>query len=264
METNQFFSLKRFYQLLRNDVLINYKTYLLTFIGAFFLGFAIFYMDMPKHNVGYVYNHINYMRIVIISLFGLGVFVGLSFPEMSNKIRATNYLLLPASTFEKYLVQFLIRFIGGIILFILIIWLDTHLARWTILNFYKELDPLTIQKLTFQNMINGEKTHIMLAMIFAILSLGSYLFSVRLFFKKNALVKTVISFGIVVYILFCLTVMFSHLFYPETNGFNVNLKEYELTNLHVRNVEFWLYSIMYLSGLFLLPLGYFKLKEKQV
>lgn len=264
METNQFFSLKRFYLLLRNDLLINYKTYLFTLIGAFIVGFVIFYMSMPKQYPASTFDNNDYMQISAICLLGLGVFIGLSFPEMNNKIKATNYLLLPASTFEKFLVQFTLRFVGGILLFILILWIDAHLARWSILNTHKGLDTTIIEEVNIRDMFKGAKLRTILPLIFAILSLGTYLFSIRLFFKKNALVKTVISFGLVLYCMFCLMVVFSHLFYPQTTGFNVELKEYELTTLPFRNVELWFYSIMYLSGLFLIPLGYFKLKEKQV
>lgn len=264
METNQFFSLKRFYLLIKNDLLINYKTYLFTLMGAFIAGFVIFYISMPKSFPASAFDNDNYMQIAVICLFGLGVFVGLSFPELSNKIKTTNYLLLPASTFEKFLVQFSLRFIGGSLLFTVIIWLDAHLARWIILNVFEGFDSTIIEKVNIHAMFKGAKFYSILPFIFAILSIGTYLFSIRLFFRKNALVKTVISLGFVVYIMFCLMVLFSHLFYPQTTGFNVTLNEYELTFLPIRNVELWFHSIMYLSGLFLLPLGYFKLKEKQV
>jgi len=221
-------------------------------------------MSMPKQYPASTFDNNDYMQIAAICLLGLGVFIGLSFPEMNNKIKATNYLLLPASTFEKFLVQFSLRFIGGILLFILILWIDAHLARWSIQHVYKGFDTTIIEDVNILEMTKGAKLHQILPLVFAILSLGTYLFSIRLFFKKNALVKTVISFGLIVYIMACLMVVFSHLFYPETHGFNVDLKHYDLSILPVTNIEMYFFSIMYLSGLFLLPLGYFKLKEKQV
>lgn len=264
METNQFFSLKRFYLLLRNDLLINYKTYLFTIIGAFIVGFVIFYINMPTYFRSSIFDKNDYMEIVAICLLGLGVFIGLSFPEMSNKIKTTNFLLLPASTFEKFLVQFSIRIIGGILLFLLIIWLDAHLARWAILNIYKGLDPSMIRLLNYSETFKTDN-NIIWVLIFSILSMGTYLFSIRLFFKKNALVKTVISFGLIIYIMVCLMVIFSHIFYPETTGFNIELKEYQLEfDPSFSNIKIWAFSSLILSGLFLLPLGYFKFKEKQV
>jgi hypothetical protein len=262
METNQFFSLKRFCLLLKNDLRINYKTYLITISGAFLVGYLIFYVNMPKTG-GRLFMSTNYMQSLFFCLFGLGVFVGLSFPEMSNKIKTSNYLMLPASTFEKFMAQFLLRFVVGIILFILMIWLDTSLARWTSLHLNK-IDPISIEVFNIESAFKGMKLHTFLSLVFAILSIGCYLFSIRLYFKKNALVKTVLSFGVFVYLMVCLMVLLSHLFYPGTEGFRINLNEYELSFLPIRNVEFWFSSIFYLSGLFLLPLGYYKLKEKQV
>jgi len=264
METNQFFSLKRFYLLLRNDLLINYKTYLFTLIGACIVGYLVFFTSMPKHEIGRDFGKNEYFTSLIFYLLGLGVFVGLSFPEMNNKIKASKYLLIPSSIFEKFLAQFVLRIIGGFILITLLFWSDAYLARWTILSIYKFIEPSNIKLPQFSFFYQGSDTYLKVALTFCIFSLATYLFSIRLFFKKNALVKTLISFGLLAYLIVCFHVILSHIFYPETVGFDVNLKNYDLPFLHINNVEFWMSSIMILSGFFLLFLGYFKLKEKQV
>ena len=52
MNSNKFFSFSRFYRLLMNDILINYKKYLLIILAAFIMGFVFLYSNMPKFAYG--------------------------------------------------------------------------------------------------------------------------------------------------------------------------------------------------------------------
>ena len=147
MKSNTFFSFSRFYLLLRNDILINYKKYLFMVLGAFVVGYIVLYWQMPK--------------------------VDSIYPDF----KADNYT--------------------------------------------------------------------------------------PIFFKRFALVKTIISLVALSAIFWCIMVVFSHLFYPEIIGFTVYFNSYYLTT-DITNFLIWICSISFLSWLFFLPLGYFKLKEKQV
>jgi len=291
MKTNQFFSFSRFYKLLKNDLLINYKQYLFTVIGAFIVGFVILYSSMPHIHFNDEYFSIfgasKYKSIFILSLFGLGAFVGLAFPNLSSKVKISSYLLMPTSIFEKFLSQFLIRIMAGLAIFLLIFWIDAHLARFVSLSQMTDYQThqhyaegyKIIEKFDFKMLVYGHTEHNQtgtnvtriiyntpfeswtISLVF--LSLGFYLFSVRLFFQKLGLVKTVISAVVLFFIGAVLMVGFSHLFYPETKGFDMKLQTYELSS-KVNNFGFWIFVMACISILFLLPLGYFKLKEKQV
>jgi hypothetical protein len=266
MKSNTFFSFNRFYLLLRNDILINYKKYLFTVLGAFIVGYLILFWQMPKvENVYPNFMADNYSQVFYMGLLGLGAFVGMAFPELENKIKTSNYLMLPASAFERMTVQFLIRVIGAGILYLVVFWLDAHLACFSALRIYQgHIDVHRIESFHFSSLFIGTKDLLSkLAIIFAIFSIGMYLFSIRIFFKRFALVKTIISL-VAIYALFaCVMVVFSHLFYPETIGFRVHIDNYNLTP-EITNSNIWVYSISFVSWLFFLPLGYFKLKEKQV
>lgn len=282
MNSNKFFSFSRFYQLLRNDILINYKKYFLTIVGGFILGLLIIYMAMPHQSHDGVYSGFNadaYSRIFFLCLFGLAAFVGLSFPEMSSKVKISNYLLIPSSTFEKFLSQIFIRMLAGTVIFLFVFWVDSHLARLITINEMivanpqlklsyagEIIQPFRYSMLTIKNSlppITYYKLFEGLAMIFWIFSLGIYLFSIKLFFRKTGLIKTMLSLSGVILIVYLLCVFFSHLFYPETVGFNIGDIDYKLSNGY-SNGDIFLYSIAYLAPLFLIPLGYFKLKEKQL
>jgi hypothetical protein len=84
-----------------------------------------------------------------------------------------------------------------------------------------------------------------------------------LFTKRFALVKSSIALGVLIFALTCCLVLFSHLFYPETKGFDIELQKYEPYR-GIDNLFLFYSSIAALVWLLFLPLAYFKLKEKQV
>jgi hypothetical protein len=282
MNSNKFFSFSRFYQLLRNDILLNYKKYLLTIVGAFILGFIVIYMQMPNYLYGYSgysFDASRYFNVFIMCLVGLGAFVGSAFSELSSKVKISNYLLLPASTFEKFLCQFVIRALVGTVIFMFIFWVDAHIARIAVLsNLKNNLGQLVgpekydyIEKFHFSMFLIKSKYPIVtnwklfegIGMILIIFSSGMFLFSVKIFFRKLGLIKTGISLVATLYLIMIVMMCFSQLFYPETKSFGIANIDYELSNGY-SNDEIFLYSIAYTAPLFLLPLGYFKLKEKQL
>jgi hypothetical protein len=290
MNSNKFFSYNRFYLLLRSDLLINYKKYCLAILVAFILGFVFLYGSMPRlvygnemENRWNIFSSSRYMYIFLGSIVALGALVGSSFPDLGSKVKTSNYLLIPASTFEKFSSQFFIRVICGAAIFLILFWIDARLAR--AISVMQMVDVKTnlhygnaenvIEKFNYGMIFLYQKVYYPVELIvyhkaietwgisLFIVSIGLYLFSVRLFFKKLGLVKSIISFVALFFILFLFMVIFSHIFYPDTRGFNVSLHNYTLQN-GTDNIGFWLFLIGFVSPLFLLPLGYFKLKEKQL
>ena len=282
MNSNKFFSFSRFYQLLRNDILLNYKKYLLTIVGAFILGFILIFLNMPNQVSPYPngkFDATSYSNLFITCLFGLGAFVGSAFSELSSKVKISNFLLVPASTFEKFLSQFTIRFIAGTIILLVLFWIDTHLARIAALSRIEGIDGHLagpekydyIEKFHYSMLLIKSRYPVVtnwrlfegIGYILTLYSAGMFLFSVKIFFRKLGLIKTGISLIAVVYLIMITMMCFSHLFYPETKGFDIANIDYKLSNGY-GNSEIFFYSIAYIAPLFLLPLGYFKLKEKQL
>ena len=282
MNSNKFFSLSRFYLLMRNDILLNHKKYLLTIVGAFVLGFIFIYLQFPtfSYNGTFLgFDATRYLSLFEMCLLGLGAFVGSSFSELSSKIKTSNYLLIPASTFEKFLSPFVIRVIAGTVIFLFIFWVDTHLARFAIISQIKDTHNQIansvkysfIEKFHYSMLLIKTKYPVVtywrlfegIGTLLTCFSLGIFLFSVKIFFRKLGLIKTVISLVAALYSIIVLMMCFSHLFYPETTGFDTANIDYILPNGYYNGIIFF-YSIGYLAPLFLLPLGYFKLKEKQL
>jgi hypothetical protein len=298
MNSNKFFSFNRFYLLLRSDLLINYKKYCLAILVAFILGFVFLYGSMPRLVYGgdtlndwNTFGCNRYKSIFLFSIVVLGVLVGSSFSDLGSKVKTANYLLIPASTFEKFFSQFFSRVICGGAIFLVLFWIDAQLARaisgmqmvdvktnlhyanaehiiekfnYGMIFLYEKVRTYSSETGTYsiEKIVYYKAYETWGASLF-IVSIGLYLFSVRLFFKKLGLVKSIISFVVLFFILFLFMVVFSHIFYPNTVGFDVSLPTYTLQN-GTDNIGFWLCLIGLVSPLFLLPLGYFKLKEKQL
>jgi len=268
MESTRFFSLSRFALLMHNDILLNYKKYLLTIAGAFILGYIILFIQMPIREIDSNFKATQYIPIFTVCLFGLGAFIGMSFPALNSKTDTITYLLMPASAFEKFMSQFLIRIVAGTILFFLIFWIDAHLAKTTALFVLRKFEHIPqIASFEFaiiyRSIYMNNNSLMMFGIIFMLVSTGIYIFSVRMFFKKMPVVKIVISIVSLFIIAFLLMVLLSHIFYPETVGMRLTIPERKVVLNH-SNVEIWLCSIFYCSWLFFLALGYFKLKEKQL
>jgi hypothetical protein len=97
---------------------------------------------------------------------------------------------------------------------------------------------------------------------FSLFSLGTFAFAARLFFKRFAVVKTILLVGALILLFLVGMIILSHLFNPETRGFEVKLEDIVLGK-DLSSMKLLVYYIVSLSWLFFLPLGYFLLKEKQ-
>ncbi|MDR1683154.1 MAG: hypothetical protein LBS25_07190 [Candidatus Symbiothrix sp.] len=269
MKQNSFFSINRFGRFLSAYMQLNYKRYLYIIAGAFiaFYAWFLFFMNNTLHHFDVQYSF--YMSCLSMGALALGAFVGSAFPEWSDKIKTGNYLLLPASTFEKALSQFLIYIVGGILFFCVIFYVDAHLARWTLMH--------------TERYISGEHTidalnGVMLSKIYQsdepwslilwiIFSIACLLFSIRLFFSRFGLVKTVIAVGAILFLFFFCLTFSSFLFYADENTvFRLLDLKTPVHNVHKGwdNVAILFFVFFGATTFLSLCLAYFKLKEKQV
>ena len=260
MNQNKYFAPGCFARLLRNDWLINQKTYLFTLAGLGIALYALMYFSMitTKH-VG-----VNqYTGFIVFYLMCVGVIVGTAFPSLTNQIKASNYLLAPGSTLEKYLVQFVTRIVIFIPIALLIFWISAHLAKASLVPDPKTgFDPkVSIADFSFKSLLYYKDIAPILLGIFSIYSL---LFAGSVYFKRFALPKTLILFAILVCTVSLVFVIFSHLFFPaSTIGFDIVLPIYRIAS-DTENIKLFFYIMFSCSWLFFLPLAYFKLKEKEV
>lgn len=257
-----FFNIKRFSNLFRNDILLNHKKYLVTILG----GILIFYLMMVYFMW---HNHSNftedrYAGFLVLCALGVFAFIGSAFSDFNNRKGTCSYMLLPASIFEKYLEQILVRFILFIPLAALFFWADTYLARWTVLQFHSVQESgIIIDRFNYLHLIPNNEVRETVIILLGCFSLGTFLFSARLYFTRLALAKTIILAGVLLFLLGFFMVILSHIFYPaETSGFEVSIPNFNVFR-DICNTTLYFYYLVSLSWVFFLPLGYFKLKEKQ-
>lgn len=261
MNTNKFFNGKRFANLIKNDLLVNYKTYLITFAGSallMYLIMLILMLDKDRH-----FGMSNYSGTLFVFLIGLAGFIGSAFPSFNNKHSGNNFLLLPGSAFEKYFQQFLFRVVLGTILFLAIFWISAQLARFSALNtqLVKE-SGIFIDKFRFSAVFNNE--HILgVKLTSAFITIGTFIFVFRLNYKQMAAIKSFFAFVGIVFLIMIYLIILSHIFFPNTTeGFNVSNQIIFEAQKITKNLStnYLFFGIIWIT---MLIYGYFKLKEKQ-
>jgi len=260
MNTNKYFNAKRFWNLFRNDMMINHKRYLFVVLGIAIAFFLYFVWDMNR-NAEYGYQMNSYEGPFAFLLMGMGAIIGMAFPDLSEKKNTCNYLLLPASIFEKYVIQFLIYFVLFAFLAFSIFWIDTRLARFTMLHLnFIHVAKIDLFSFTASYQYQSTLDNIMMCM--AVFSMGVFLFVSRLFFKRFALVKSLILAVGLFYTLYAVMLFLTQIFYPEYPTYDYHVNDFDLIK-DISCRQLCVYIMASLSWLFLLPIGYHKLKERQ-
>ena len=274
MSLQQHFSFKRFYNYLKFDLLLNGKKYL-GFIAVLWI--VLFLLDFFLINTASIIKlnetgiRIKYFRLdtyqptfLVTLILSLILVVGSSFPALRKKDSTINFLFVPVSLLEKYLVQFVFRILIFSVIYIVLFWLDfkfatfvynlfewknqTEVPSFELLNLFKKNIPLLDRKI----------------IVLSIFSIASLLFASSTFFNKNALLKTILTLGVLGLITYLFSVLLSHVFLPnQVQGFNVTVFDRKLSN-NLNTIQILVYVIGVFSSLFFLPLAYFKLKEKEV
>jgi len=270
MKSNEFFNMKRFGLLVKHDLMINQNKYLLKML-ILFLGiytFLCFFMMSSPYSYCIQYwdarkqEPQGYVQFFIFGLMALGAFVGGTFSDLGSKVKRTTFILLPASTFEKILHPFLLRVVLGIVCYLLFFLVGTYLARMTVANTPSMvLKGYVIEQFSYAQMLNSMGRDHFDQIVFALFSIGMYLFTIPLFFKKQALLKAIFTFFVGVFVYICFFGMLSHLFHPGVSDwFNYSVPDFKIYG-DVKSFDFLISSIGCISWIFLLFLGYFKLKE---
>jgi hypothetical protein len=210
-------------------------------------------------------------------LFGivLGVIIGNAFSDFNNKIKAANYLLLPASTLEKFLSQFFIRVVLATAIFVAMYWLDAYLARYCIVRTDKAImgkalmGRTIIEEFSYSAAFSKiTPTGNRIFVYFTIFSLMSFMFAMRLFFTRYAVVKTLFSLLILITVFTLVFLLYSSIFYIFSSEEilwekTMVIKGYKICH-DLSNIELYSRCVAYISWIFFLLTGYYKIKEKQI
>lgn len=264
MNIQQHFDIKRFANLFKNDLLLNYKSYILIVTGFIVIYYLFLIFTMTNYTK--TFNSRDYTNAFLLGLFAYSLFVGSAFPALSSKNATHTYIMTPASTLEKFSLQFLIRIVFGLFILNASFCVLAHLARATALQMESvRRSGIFIDTFKFTMLYDVYADNIIkFIMYILLLSGGIFLFSIRIFFRKIAVIKSVLVIFISLLTLYSIVVLLSHLFFPlSTYGFNIS-PYYTFGSEKIIDYEKISWFILLISIFLILPLGYFKLKEKQV
>jgi len=271
---NQFFSFQRFSLLVLKHWADNKKRYLLSVIAFIGLLIAWFIFAMLVDSTIPLSKELQ-MITYFFALFVVGSFYANQyFRDLGSRAKGINFLLVPASAFEKILCSLLYTVILFFIVFtaafyvvdMLMVVLSNRFFNTDIAN--REVGLLNVFEAA-RLPIEGEAGVNILLIFFAIQSaflLGS------VYFQKYSFIKTIISGFVIFFIVFCF-VFFIYDLMPEgeyTNGF---FRSYHIQTTgkddYLVTIPSWpgqllYYMVMYGVAPFLWIVTYFRLKEKQV
>jgi len=266
MSIQKYFSPQRFINYFKYDLRLNVKTYLFFCVGIAIILFCanFFALNQTSTSRGFLKRDYQPLFFVTFTLCSI-VAIGTSFPSLRNKKDSSHYLLLPASVFEKFLTQFLIRIVVFTAFFYILFWLEFKFTT-AIYQSIEWKNTLTVKSFDLATPFSDlTRTLDLLAVLFGIFSIATFLLMGAAYFKKYALFKTILAFGLLIGLFFLTMVVGSHMFYPEKTQefFSIKIDTYKISeNLH--NVQMYIYIVVTAASLFFLPITYFKLKEKQV
>jgi len=264
MQIQKHFSGKRFIKLFKLYWYENGQTTLIS-LAAFSMIIMIVLFIFQSANEFRTWNTSFFMGFFLLFYIGFGlIYGGYAFPAFRKKETTINYLLLPASAFEKYSFEFITRVVVYTVLAPCLYWLlaniEGHIAHFFFPKFknYQFRWSEGIQSF-FEQSINWEEPLIQILLL-VIVGLFVVAFAGASKFRKNPLLKSVLVFGLLfggftfmIYLLF--EVGNIHEYHKDT-----------LLFLKTRNDPPWYVIIIFLIFpiIGLSSAAYFKLKEKEV
>ena len=139
MNTNRYFSFSRLGLVMKRDFMENWKTNLYTFLGislAFLLVYLLYMNDSNGSSNDFINDHAG--AFASITSFLLVYFASETMKNMRTKEQRFSYLMLPATSLEKFVSRALYVTVGMFVM-ILLASLLAEVIRWAFMPFFDEL-----------------------------------------------------------------------------------------------------------------------------
>lgn len=273
---NQFFRFKRFSQLVAKHWADNKKRYglsVLAFIGLLIAWFVFTILTrMDSTPMSREVQTVTYF----FTLFATGTFYASQyFNDLGSRPKGINFLLVPASTFEKLLCSLLY----SVLLFFVVFTASFYLADVLMVALAKAFTgttagggkPVVVNIFDIIPLPFNRDTTINFLFFFFSVQAAFLLGSV--YFEKYSFIKTIICCFIAGFILFCFLYFFGEVLLPKgdySRGFLTSYRVYvDGANDRLVQIPEWigrvlLFLLMYAVAPFLWLATYYRLKEKQV
>lgn len=123
---NEVFDIKRFGKLLSYDFRVNRWEYLLLLPISILALWLVMFLSVGNIS-GWIFPEHKYIPIYIMGYLILGIFLNSkSFGALKNRLRATSYLTLPASAFEKFILHWFLRIVLFSLLYPLVFYVGAN------------------------------------------------------------------------------------------------------------------------------------------
>ena len=139
MNTNRYFSFSRLGLVMKRDFMENWKTNLYTFLGislAFLLVYLLYMNDSNGSSNGFINDHAG--AFASITSFLLVYFASETMKNMRTKEQRFSYLMLPATSLEKFVSRALYVTVGMFVM-ILLASLLAEVVRWAFMPFFDQM-----------------------------------------------------------------------------------------------------------------------------
>lgn len=257
--TNQFFSLSRFGNYAASALMLRSRQLLLTAI-AVPSGIFLLMTFIMLFNGKWVLDE--WISTLILISVSLGIlFIGSSFPALRSKKESIPFLMVPASVFEKYLYELLMRLILFCILFPVVFYvvgnlslyvadsLKTYMGR----SFYRfEYFSLTLLK--------GFALDVLPLLVSIVVFMVTLFFAGATTFRRLAIVKTLAFWGgVLIIVLGYINLLYTKLGvkHPWTEGLYADFEQ-------KKDFFYLLSAVFIVMSMVVLVYTYFKLKEKEL
>ncbi len=261
--SNNIFSGKRFLLLFKQHFIHNNKLLLysiVAYVGVVFLILSIGQLgnDLQPHDL----ENFRGFLLAFVAIFGI-LYVGYSFPAFRSKENTINYLMVPGSVPEKFLIEFISRV--GIIFILLpvLFWITFHLQGYFFTLFMDfTFNPINISFLTNVDVPQIESWFWLSTLIISAVMLGFVLpFTGAAMFTKQPLVKTLFSVAVIV--IFYSTIIYIIVEPLGLSKYNPNDSMWLIPINEAEAFRFFACALV-IANMVMLFVAYRKLKEKEV
>ncbi len=139
MSANNTFHLPRFFKLAQQNLIHNQRLIALALVGFSGGLFFLFFLIQLSNNLQQGTQPDIFLPAFLAIFMGSGaLFCGNAFPSFRSKEKTFGYLMLPASTFEKYLLEILTRLAALFLVLPALFWLIFHFEGFVFQLFYSD------------------------------------------------------------------------------------------------------------------------------
>lgn len=255
---NQFFSFERFSLLVKKHWVENKKRYSLSILAYTGLLIPWFLSGIIMHEED-IMDHDVQQLTFFFSLFVVGTFYASQyFSDLGSRAKGSNFILVPASTFEKFLCSLLYTVLLFLIVFTAAFYLADVLMV-TLANAFSTTNDPNL-KATVLNVFKVKliqfNPEVAINLVLFFISIQSLFLLGSVYFKKYSFIKTIITGFVIVIVLFSMTFFLMNKFLPN--------REDDFLLKAERSVPYILLLLAYIIAPISWIITYFLLKQKQV